>query len=122
MKKILIVDDQPQVRELIAVSLQTGDYQLFLAENAEQALQLAQKELPHLILLDVMLYGSELDGLQVCRYLKNNPATQAIPIILLTASGQKNNVEAGMAAGADDYIIKPFSPFALAQKIETMVG
>lgn len=120
MKKILIVDDQPQVRELVAVSLQTGDYELFLAENAEQALQLAQKELPNLILLDVMLYGSDLDGLQVCRYLKNNPATQAIPIILLTASGQKNNVEAGKLAGADDYIIKPFSPFALAQKIETM--
>lgn len=121
MKKILIVDDQPQVRELIAVTLQTGDYELFLAENADQALQLAQKELPHLILLDVMLYGSDLDGLQVCRYLKNDPATQAIPIILLTASGQKNNVEAGKLAGADDYIIKPFSPFALAQKIETML-
>lgn len=121
MKKILIVDDQPQVRELIAVTLQTGDYELFLAENADQALQLAQKELPHLILLDIMLYGSDLDGLQVCRYLKNDPATQAIPIILLTASGQKNNVEAGKLAGADDYIIKPFSPFALAQKIETML-
>lgn len=122
MKKILIVDDQAQVRELIVVTLQTGDYELFLAENAEQALQLAQKELPHLILLDVMLYGSNLDGLQVCRYLKNDPATQAIPIILLTASGQKNNVEAGKLAGADDYIIKPFSPFALAQKIETMIA
>lgn len=122
MKKILIVDDQPQVRELVAVTLQTENYQLFLAENGQQALELAQKERPHLILLDIMLYGSELDGLDVCRYLKEDPSTQAIPIILLTASGQKNNIEAGKAAGADDYITKPFSPLALAKKIEAMVA
>lgn len=122
MKKILIVDDQPQVRELVAVTLQTGNYQLLLAENGQQALQLAHTELPHLILLDVMLYGSELDGLEVCRRLKKDPTTQAIPIVLLTASGQKSNIEAGMAAGADDYITKPFSPLALAKKIEAMIG
>lgn len=122
MKKILIVDDQPQVRELVAVTLQTYNYQLFLAENGQQALQLAQKEHPHLILLDVMLYGSELDGLEVCRYLKKDPSTQDIPVILLTASGQKSNIEAGRAAGADDYITKPFSPLALAEKIQAMIG
>jgi CheY-like chemotaxis protein len=122
LKKILIVDDQPQVRELVAVTLQTYNYQLFLAENGQQALQLAQKEHPHLILLDVMMYGSELDGLEVCRYLKKDPSTQDIPVVLLTASGQKNNIEAGKAAGADDYITKPFSPLALAEKIEAMIG
>ncbi len=122
MKKILIVDDQPQVRELVVVTLQTENYQLFLAENGQQALELARKEHPHLILLDIMLYGSDLDGLEVCRYLKEDSSTQAIPIVLLTASGQKNNIEAGKAAGADDYITKPFSPLALAKKIEAMIG
>ncbi len=122
MKKILIVDDQPQVRELVAVTLQTENYQLFLAENGQQALDLARQEHPHLILLDIMLYGSDLDGLEVCRHLKEDPSTQAIPIVLLTASGQKNNIEAGKAAGADDYITKPFSPLALAKKIEAMIA
>jgi DNA-binding response OmpR family regulator len=122
LKKILIVDDQPQIRELVAVTLQVGDYQIFLAETGQQAIEIAQIEHPHLILLDVMLYGSDLDGLEVCRHLKNDPTTEDIPIVLLTASGQKSDVEAGKSAGADDYFIKPFSPIALMKKIEAMIS
>ncbi|MBE7550695.1 MAG: response regulator [Anaerolineales bacterium] len=120
MKKILVVDDQPQLLELVAVTLQ-DNYQVLFAENGRQAIEIAQTERPDLILLDVMLYGSDLDGLEVCRHLKKDPATQGIPVVLLTAGGQRSDLEAGLAAGADDYFIKPFSPFALMKKIEAMI-
>ena len=122
MKKILIVDDQPQIRELVAITLQLSSYQILFAENGQQAIEIAQTEHPDVILLDVMLYGSDLDGLEVCRRLKKNPATEDIPIVLLTAHGQMSDIEAGKAAGADDYFTKPFSPIALMKKIEAVLG
>ena len=122
MKKILIVDDQPQIRELVAITLQLSSYQILLAENGQQAIEIAQTEHPDVILLDVMLDGSDLDGLEVCRRLKKNPATEDIPIVLLTAHGQMSDIEAGKAAGADDYFTKPFSPIALMKKIEAVLG
>ncbi|HXV98398.1 MAG TPA: response regulator [Anaerolineae bacterium] len=122
MKKILIVDDQPQVRELVAITFQIGDYQILFGENGQEALEIAETEHPDVILLDVVLYGSNLDGLEVCRRLKQNPATRDIPVILLTGGGQKSDLEAGKAAGADDYFTKPFSPMALMKKIEAVVG
>jgi DNA-binding response OmpR family regulator len=122
LKKILIVDDQPQIRELVAITLQLSNYQILLAENGQQAIEIAQTEHPDVILLDVMLYGSDLDGLEVCRRLKKNPTTEDIPIVLLTAHGQMSDIEAGKAAGADDYFIKPFSPTALMKKIEAVLG
>ena len=122
MKKVLIVDDQPQIRELVAITLQLSNYQILLAENGQQAIEIAQTEHPDVILLDVMLDGSDLDGLKVCRRLKKNPATEDIPIVLLTAHGQMSDIEAGKAAGADDYFTKPFSPTALMKKIEAVLG
>ena len=122
MKKILIVDDQPQIRELVAITLQLSSYQILLAENGQRAIEIAQTEHPDVILLDVMLYGSDLDGLEVCRRLKKNPTTEDIPIVLLTAHGQMSDIEAGKAAGADDYFTKPFSPIALMKKIEAVLG
>jgi DNA-binding response OmpR family regulator len=122
LKKILIVDDQPQIRELVAITLQLSSYQILLAENGQQAIEIAQTEHPDVILLDVMLSGSDLDGLEVCRRLKKNPATEDIPIVLLTAHGQMSDIEAGKAAGADDYFTKPFSPIALMKKIEAVLG
>lgn len=121
VKKILIVDDQPQIRELVAVTLQIGNYQILFAENGQQALDSAQKEHPNAILLDVILHGSDLDGLEVCRRLKNDPVTHNIPVIMLSASGHQSDVEAGWAAGTDDYLTKPFSPIALMEKIGTIV-
>lgn len=122
MKKVLIVDDQPQVRELVAVTLQIGNYQILFAENGQQALEIAQTRHPEVILLDVTLRGSDLNGLEVCRRLKNDPATGDIPIIFLSASGQQSDINAGRTAGADDYLTKPFSPIALLEKIEGLVG
>ena len=122
MKKILIVDDQAEVRELVQVTLEIGDYQILSAENGQQALAIAQQEHPDIILLDIMMPGSQIDGLEVCRRLKADPMTADIAIVMLSAKGQENDIEAGKAAGADDYFTKPFSPIALIEKVEAVVG
>jgi CheY-like chemotaxis protein len=121
MWKILIVDDQPAVRELVRVTLEVGNYQIFSAENGQQALDIAQAEHPDIILLDIKMPGSTVSGLEVCRYLKEDPATADIYIIIISASGQKDDIAAGVTAGADDYFTKPFSPIALINKIESVV-
>jgi CheY-like chemotaxis protein len=116
MKKILIVDDQLEVRELVQVTLEIGDYQILAAENGQQALDLARTEHPDIILLDIMMPGSDFDGLEVCRQLKSDPDTNGITIVMLSAKGQESDIEAGRQAGADDYFTKPFSPIALIEK------
>lgn len=118
MEKILVVDDQIEVRELLQVTLELGDYQVFFAEDGPQAIKIAQTEHPHVILLDIMMPESEIDGLEVCRRLKTDPVTADTAIILLSAKVQKDDIALGLAAGADDYVSKPFSPMALIDKIE----
>jgi DNA-binding response OmpR family regulator len=120
MKRILIVDDQPEVRELVSVTLEIGPYRILTAENGAQALEVAQAEVPDLILLDVMMPGG-LDGLEVCRQLKSNPLTSGIYVIMLTSRGQEWDVESGFDAGADDYFVKPFSPLELINKVEEVL-
>ena len=121
MKKILIVDDRPAVRELVSVTLEIGPYQILSAEDGDQALEIARAELPELILLDIQMPGS-LDGLEVCRILKNDERTKDIYIVMLTAKGQDWDRQAGQEAGADDYFVKPFSPLELINKVEAVLG
>ena len=121
MRKILIVDDQPEVRELVRVTLEIGNYLTLSAENGQQALELARAEQPDIILLDLKMPGSLIHGLEVCRRLKNDPTTAGIYIIIISASGQKDDIEAGQAVGADDYFTKPFSPIALLNKIDQVM-
>jgi len=121
MKKILIVDDQPAVLELVSVTLEIGPYQILTATNGKEALEIATKELPELLLLDVQMPG-EFDGLDVCRQLKGNEATKGITIVMLTAKGQEWDREAGKNAGADDYFVKPFSPLALMKMVEEVMA
>jgi len=122
MKKILIVDDQIEVRELVQVTLEIGDYQILSAENGQQAVNIAQAEHPDIILMDIMMPGSEVDGLEACRTLKSDPATSDITIVMLSAKGQDSDIDAGRSAGADDYFTKPFSPIALIEKVEEVMG
>lgn len=122
MKKILIVDDQVEVRELVQVTLEVGDYQILSAENGKEALELARAEHPDIILMDIMMPGSDIDGLEACRQLKSDPETADITIVMLSAKGQESDIEAGKAAGADDYFTKPFSPIALIEKVEQVIG
>lgn len=122
MKKILIVDDQAEVRELVEVTLRIGDYQILQASNADEALAVARSERPDLMLLDVMMPNSSMDGFEVCRRLKADPATRGINIVMITARGQERDLETGRLAGADDYFTKPFSPLQLMNKVEELLG
>lgn len=116
-KRVLIVEDQPDIRKLITMTLEFGDYELHEAENGDDGYHKAVAFQPHVMLLDVMMPGS-MDGLQVCAKLKSNPAHRNIRIIMLTARGQQSDIEAGMKAGADAYLIKPFSPLELMDKVD----
>lgn len=122
MKKILIVDDQFEVRELVEVTLRIGDYEIFHAENGPIALEIARSEKPELILLDVMMPEGGLDGFEVCEQLKNDPKTKGITIIMLTAKGQDVDKERGREVGADDYFTKPFSPIELMTKVDDLLS
>jgi len=122
MKKILIVDDQSEVRELVAVTLRIGDYQILQASSGDEALSIVRSELPDLILLDVMMPNSPMDGFEVCRQIKSDPATQHLYVVMLTARGQETDKELGQQVGADDYFTKPFSPLQLMNKVEEVLG
>jgi DNA-binding response OmpR family regulator len=115
MKKILIADDKVHIRELVATTIGSGQYEIFEASDGEQALQLARKEKPELLLLDIGM--PRLDGFEVCRILKSDPGTASIYIIMVTAYGLEEHREKGLAVGADDYFVKPFSPTALLDRI-----
>ena len=112
MKKILIVDDQLEVRELVEVTLRVGDYQILKAKSGEEAIEIVKTEKPDLIIMDVMMPRG-MDGLEATRILKNDLETQEAKIIMLTAKGQQTEIEKGIEAGADDYFVKPFSPLEL---------
>jgi DNA-binding response OmpR family regulator len=118
LKKILIVDDHPEIRELLTITFARDDYQIFSAANGQQAIEIAQAEHPHVILLDIMMPGSEIDGLEVCRRLKADPATADIILIIVSAKYQERDIEAGLAVGADRYVVKPFLPTVLKRNVE----
>jgi DNA-binding response OmpR family regulator len=99
------------------VALETGNYRIFTTENGQQTLDLARAKHPDVILLDVKMPGSEVDGLTVCRELKADPTTKEIYIIIVSARGQQDEIAAGLKAGADDYLVKPFSLQLLLEKI-----
>ena len=121
MKKILIVEDQPDIRKLIRMTLEFEDYEIHEAADGAFGLLMASAVGPDLVLLDVMMPG-ELDGLQVCQRIKSDPRLAHIKVVLLTARGQARDREAGQQSGADDYLVKPFSPRQLIETIERLVA
>jgi DNA-binding response OmpR family regulator len=116
--KLLIADDEASIRGLVRVTLEENSFEIIEAADGDEALRLAWRERPDLILLDVMM--PRLDGLEVCRQLKSDPATKEIVVVLLTAMAQESDRERGLAAGADDYFTKPFSPLALLRMVEAV--
>jgi two-component system, OmpR family, phosphate regulon response regulator PhoB len=117
MKKILIVDDEVKIRRLVEVTLKKEDREIMMAETGIDAVKIARREKPDLILMDIMMPGV-MDGLEATRILKKDPETKGCVIILLTARCQNEDRQKGFEAGADDYFSKPFSPKALIEKIE----
>ena len=117
--RILIVDDNEANRDIVKTRLAINGYEFLLAEDGEQALDLARREQPDLILLDVMM--PKIDGIGVCRELKADPALPFIPIILLTARSYSRDIVAGLEAGADEYLTKPVDQIALAARVKSML-
>lgn len=119
MKKILVVDDQPDIRKLVRLTLQKR-YAVVEANDAREAYDSVFKENPDAIILDVMMPG-EMDGYGLCRKLKHEHGLWSLPIILLTARGQDDDREQGAQAGADLYLVKPFSPLELTRQIDFLL-
>jgi len=118
-EKILIVDDEKDIVELVRYNLEKEGYKIIPAYNGEEALELIKRQLPHLIILDLMLPG--IDGLEVCRILKKDSRTSNIPIIMLTAKGEEADIVAGLELGADDYVTKPFSVRQLIARVRAVL-
>jgi two-component system alkaline phosphatase synthesis response regulator PhoP len=114
--KILVVDDEPALRELLAYNLRRAGYQPLLAGDGREALHIARQQAPDLVLLDLML--PEVDGLDVCRLLRR---TSSVPIIMLTARGEEIDRVVGLELGADDYVCKPFSMRELLARIKAVL-
>jgi two-component system alkaline phosphatase synthesis response regulator PhoP len=109
--KLLIADDEPAVRALVRVTLEDDEYRILEAGDGVEALQLVRAENPSLVLLDIMM--PRMNGLEVCRIIKSDPTTSGTVVVMLTAQAQQRDRDRGLAAGADVYFTKPFSPLAL---------
>lgn len=117
--KILLVDDEPDILEIINYNLSAEDYNVTTASNGAQAVKKAKKEKPHLIILDVMM--PEMDGIEACEQIRKIPDLQDTIITFLTARGEDYSQVAGFEAGADDYITKPIKPKVLVSKIKSLL-
>lgn len=116
MTKILVVDDDPHIREVVAFALESADYSIYEAANGLQALEVFKAEQPDLLVLDIMM--PELDGLDVCREIRK---TSTVPIIFLTAKSDEIDMIIGLELGGDDYMTKPFSPRQLVARVRSVL-
>jgi len=120
MAKILIADDERDIRDLISFILTFAGYEVTARANGEEAYLTALELLPDLILLDVRM--PRMTGYEACRELKANAATAAIPVVFLSAKGQESEVQTGLDAGAEEYILKPFSPDQLMERVRVILS
>ncbi len=118
-QNILVVEDDPDISELVQYNLEKDGYCVHTASNGEDGLVLAQQFHPSLVILDIMLPG--MSGLKICSKLRENPATRSLPIIFLTAKGEESDLIIGFEMGADDYISKPFSPKELVARVKAVL-
>lgn len=117
--KILLVDDEPDILEIVGYNLSNEGYKVITAENGREGVKKAEKELPHLIILDVMM--PEMDGIEACEIIRKNPDLKNTIITFLTARGEDYSQLAGFDAGADDYITKPIKPKVLVSKVKALL-
>ncbi|MCI0651824.1 MAG: response regulator [Planctomycetes bacterium] len=118
-KRVTVVEDEADIREVIEYNLARDGYEVTSVPDGEEGLKKIRKDSPDLVVLDLMLPG--LDGIEVCRKLKADSVTTAIPIIMLTAKGEESDVVLGLGVGADDYITKPFSPAELLARVRAVL-
>ncbi len=120
MAKILIAEDEPDIRELVAFMLRFAGYEVMAASNGEEAVQAATREVPDLVLLDVRM--PRMTGYDACRIMKANPDLHDVPIVFLSAKGQEAEIQSGLEAGAEEYLLKPFSPDELTNRVRTILS
>ena len=116
---VLIVEDEPPLVELLSYNLEKAGFQIHIARDGEEALLAVEERKPDLILLDWML--PYVSGIEICRRIRRNPETRNVPIIILTARGEEDDRIRGLEAGADDYVVKPFSPSELVARVRAVL-
>ncbi len=119
MAKILIAEDERDIRELVSFTLRYAGHEVVAAGNGEEAVAAAQQEMPDLILMDVRM--PRMTGYEACKKIKADPQTEKIPVVFLSAKGQDSEIRDGMEAGADEYLLKPFSPSELTDKVAELL-
>ncbi len=120
MAKILIAEDERDIRDLIAFTLRFAGYEVFAATNGEEAVEMASKVNPDLILMDVRM--PRMTGYEACRAMKQTPSLKDIPVVFLSAKGQESEIKQGMDAGAEEYLLKPFAPDQLTARIKAILA
>jgi len=120
MAKILIAEDERDIRDLVAFTLRFAGHEVFAAANGEEAVEMAPKVNPDLILMDVRM--PRMTGYQACKAMKANPDLKDIPVVFLTARGQESEIQEGLDAGAEEYLLKPFAPDHLTARIKTILA
>lgn len=118
-QSILIIEDEEDIRELVKYNLQRESFIVLEAESGEAGLKMVERTVPDLILLDLMLPGK--DGLEICRILKREERTRNIPVVMMTARGEESDIIAGLELGAEDYVVKPFSPKVLVARVKAVL-
>jgi two-component system phosphate regulon response regulator PhoB len=117
--RIVVIEDEADILEVIRYNLAREGYKVMTSRDGEEGLAAVRKEAPDLVLLDLMLPG--LDGIEVCRRLKEDPVTRPIPVVMVTAKGEETDIVLGLGVGADDYVTKPFSPKELLARVKAVL-
>jgi DNA-binding response OmpR family regulator len=120
MAKILIAEDEPDIRELVTFMLKFAGYEVVAASNGEDAVRTASRERPDLVLMDVRM--PRMTGYDACRMMKANPDLRNVPVVFLSAKGQESEIQSGLEAGAEEYLLKPFSPADLTNRVRGILA
>lgn len=120
MAKILVADDDVDVRTLVVLKLKNSGHEVLSVENGAEAVHSCRTNRPDLVVLDLMMPG--MNGLQACAAIRSDPAVAQTPVILLTARAQDSDIDAGLRVGADEYLTKPFSPRELAHRVDMLLA
>lgn len=120
MAKILIAEDERDIRDLVAFTLRFAGHEVFAASNGEEAVEMAPQVNPDLILMDVRM--PRMTGYEACRTMKENPDLRDVPVVFLSAKGQESEIQQGLDAGAEEYLLKPFAPDQLTVRIKSILA
>ncbi|MCB0103834.1 MAG: response regulator [Anaerolineales bacterium] len=120
MARILIAEDEPDIRELVAFTLRFAGHEVIPTSNGEEAYEKAQEIVPDLIMMDVRM--PKMTGYDACRAMKQTPAIKDIPVVFLSAKGQDSEIQVGLEAGAEEYLLKPFAPDQLVERVKIILA